>query len=98
MSTINSWKTFIKAQEIFVNQYSEPFAIEFKKTDKAGLAHFTIEQKNPLSNIIHSLERSFQGISNIDINIKDGYLLYDSSKIPKYINELKAIADAVLAP
>jgi hypothetical protein len=53
MSTINSWKAFIKAQEIFVNQYSEPFAIEFKKTDKAGLAHFTIEQRSPLSNMTH---------------------------------------------
>ena len=31
MSTINSWKAFIKAQEIFVNQYFWTFAIEFKK-------------------------------------------------------------------
>lgn len=36
MSTINSWKEFIKAQEIFFNQYSEPFAIGFKKSDNAG--------------------------------------------------------------
>ena len=84
MSTINSWKAFIKAQEIFVNQYSEPFAIEFKKTDKTGLAHFTIEQRNPLSSIIHSLEKSFPGILQNDINIKDGYLLYDSSRSPQH--------------
>jgi hypothetical protein len=36
MSTINSWKAFIKAQEIFVNQYSEPFAIEVKKRIRKG--------------------------------------------------------------
>lgn len=94
MSTINSWKAFIKAQEIFVNQYSEPFAIEFKKTDKTGLAHFTIEQRNPLSSIIHSLEKSFPGILQNDINIKDGYLLYDSSRSPQHTDELKEVADA----
>ena len=94
MSTINSWRAFIKAQEIYINQYSEPFAIEFKKTDKAGLAHFTIEQKSPLSNIIHSLERSFPGILQNDINIKDGYLLYDSSRSPQHTDELKEAADA----
>lgn len=94
MSTINSWKAFIKAQEIFVKQYSEPFAIEFKKTDKAGLAHFTIEQRSPLSNIIHSLERSFPGILQNDIIIKDGYLLYDSSRSPQHTDELKEVAEA----
>ena len=94
MSTIKSWKAFIKAQEIFINQYSEPFVIEFKKMDKAGLANFTIEEKNPLSNIIHSLEKSFPGLLQNEINIKDGYLLYDSSKIPQHTDELKEVADA----
>lgn len=94
MSTINSWKAFIKAQEVFINQYSESFSIEFKKKDKTGLAHFTIEQKNPLSNVIYSLQKSFPGILQNDINIKDGYLLYDSSRIPQYTDELKEVADA----
>nr|MBP7185120.1 hypothetical protein [Saprospiraceae bacterium] len=94
MSTINSWKAFIKAQEIFVNQYSEPFTIEFEKTDKNGLANFTIEQRSPLSNIINPLEKSFPGILQNDININDGYLLYDSSKSPQYMDELKEVADA----
>lgn len=94
MSTINSWKAFIKAQEIFVNQYSEPFTIEFNKKDKTGAAHFKIEQKPPLSNITHSLEKSFPGILQNDINIKDGYLLYDSSRSPQHTEELKEVADA----
>ncbi len=94
MSTIDSWKAYIKAQEIFVNQYSEPYTIEFEKTDKSGLANFVIEQRNPLSNIMHSLEKSFPGILQNDINIKAGYLLYDSSKIPQHIDELREVADA----
>jgi superfamily I DNA and/or RNA helicase len=93
-STINSWKAFIKAQEVFVNQYSEPFTIVFKKTDKEGLTHFEITQTDPLLNIFHSLLKSFPGISKEDINIKDGYLLYDSSSTPQHTNELKEIADA----
>ncbi len=94
MSTINSWKAFIKAQEVFVNQYSEPFIIEYKKSDKEGIAHFVIQQKNPLSNILSYLERSFPGIIENDIKIKDGYLLYDSSRTPQHKEELKEIADA----
>lgn len=88
-STIDSWKAFIKAQEIFVNQYAEPFSIKYSKTDREALAHFTIEQKDPLLNIIPSLKKSFPGILEEDINVKEGYLLYDSTKIPAHLDELK---------
>lgn len=93
-NNLKVWKSFVKAQEIFINQYAEPFSIKFQKTDKLGLTHFTIEQKTPLSNIIHSLEKSFPGILQNDINIKDGYLLYDSSRSPQNTDELKEVADA----
>ena len=94
MSTINSWKAFIKAQEIFVNQYAEPFFISYTKLDKEGFAHFEIIQQNPLTGIIPILEKSFPGILEDDIKIRDGYLLYDSTLSPKQSNELKEVAEA----
>jgi superfamily I DNA and/or RNA helicase len=89
MSIINTWKAFIKAQEIFVNQYSEPFSIVFRKLDRSGIAIFQVEQKDPLASVLPSLEMAFPGITQRDINLKDGYLLYDSTKVPVDIPELE---------
>lgn len=88
MSIIKTWKAFIKAQEIFVNQYSEPFSIAFRKFDRNGVAIFQVEQKDPLASILPSLQQAFPGIAQSDINLKEGYLLYDSTKVPVNVPEL----------
>jgi DNA polymerase alpha-associated DNA helicase A len=92
MSVVKTWKAFIKAQEIFINQYSEPFSIVFKGDDRNGLRRFEIQQKHPLTDILPFLKKSFPGIIEHDVNLEKGYLLYDSNRTPINTAELDDFA------
>jgi len=94
MSAIESWKAFIKAQEIFINQYAEPFQIVFKKSEKDGNTHFEIIPKHPFSRFWPTLKNGFIGIEESDVYLKEGYILYDADKSPKNAEMLREGAAA----
>lgn len=94
MSIINTWKAFIQAQEVFINQYAEPFTITFRKTENDGLLQFDIEKKNPLNAVGQIINQAFPQIIDDDIKLNAGYLLYDSTLSPQINDDLLAEADA----
>lgn len=94
MSVVNTWKAFIKAQEVFINQYAEPFSISYTKTDNENFLHFDIEEKNPLNSIGRIIRKAFPGVHDEEINLRAGYLHYDSSLSPQISEELMAEAEA----
>ena len=93
-SILDTWKAFIKAQEVFINQYAEPFSISYTKTDNENFLHFDIEEKNPLNSIDRIIHEAFPEVNDDEINLIAGYLHYDSSLSPQISEEIIAEAEA----
>lgn len=83
-SSIESWRTFVKAQEIFIQQITEPFNIVFSQTGEEGICHFKIQDNIQLQPVRYVLKRIFRGIIDNDIHTNEGYILYDANKVPKF--------------
>jgi DNA polymerase alpha-associated DNA helicase A len=94
MQSVEVWKANVKAQEILIDQYSEPFEIQFKSGDSDKDVRFNVITPDPRDTISNELREAFPGINMSDVHIDEGYLLYDSQRQPIQIAKLKEFAES----